>query len=604
MNCVLIYRDLSKKEIRQVKELYLNGAAICISPLVPVPGDFKDITITHIYLDEEVKNKIANSAKEELLSYGNKIINGKSVKDWLSLQKTSLWYYHKHRIYLVLRNHMYTLREIKKYSEEYKQVHVFSHNTFQTSIPENTIHYYKKKTGQGITLKSKIIFCLSVIFKTFRGIFQRLNHGKRKHVIITNPNALGKYLNLETLNEDIEDLFLGYLRQKTDQSFIHIEDFLIPKPEGFQPKIQHKSTYTYPTLYAEYILFTRLIHMGNIMRIAKLHIKLKSIYQTLLSGPVSETENLIIRMLIQLNSSSLFYTYKLLAFQSYFKGKNYKTITAKDENSSSTRTILDAGKALHINTVGIQHGTISNLNINYMFTKEDTELHPMPHRTLVWGESSRSILINNGAYPKDSVITVGQIRTDIIPRLNRSKLNIKKPEQNNYDHTFLFASQPQPDPLLRKQAAEDVFKAFSKLNSALLIIKLHPREKDAGYYQNIAENIGCTNYVIESEMDLYKSIALCDGLITCYSTVGGEAVYFDKPLVILDHLKLDFCGYYKEGVAKRATNAQEIEKILEDMINNNFTVDPISYNSYIEKYAYKIDGNVSTRCLDYIRGLK
>ena len=60
--------------------------------------------------------------------------------------------------------------------------------------------------------------------------------------------------------------------------------------------------------------------------------------------------------------------------------------------------------------------------------------------------------------------------------------------------------------------------------------------------------------------------------------------------------------FRKESSTQDITD--KLNQILEGMINNNFTIDPISYNSYIEKYAYNIDGNVSTRCLDYIKGLE
>ena len=49
MNCALIYRELSDKEILQVKELYTNGAEVRISPLQPIPNKLSHIKNDHVH---------------------------------------------------------------------------------------------------------------------------------------------------------------------------------------------------------------------------------------------------------------------------------------------------------------------------------------------------------------------------------------------------------------------------------------------------------------------------------------------------------------------------------------------------------------------------
>jgi len=601
MNCVLIYRDLSDSEIQRIKELYTEGAAVFISSLQEIPQSLNKIKIGTIYLKEEVKKKLALALKDELLAYGNQVANNKSIKEWLTVYQTSLWYYHKHRIYLKTRNYLYTLNEIKNHSKDNNKTYVFTDQLFPEYDFKNTTFYYKKKSSKSLNTSEVINFSLSIIKRCFSGFLQRIKYTKRKHLIVRNRKSIGPYLNLQTLEENVDDVFLGYLLQKTDSSFLHIDDIVVLKPEFSSNQPIKKSSQNYPTLNAEYILFAGLFRIWNIIKLVKKHYQLKSIYQSLSESHVTSIENLITKQLIKLHKSSLFYLFKLLAFQSFFKNKNFNTITAKDENSSSSKIILDAAKYNNIKTIGIQHGAIGDLNINYLFTEEDKSFHPMPDYTLVWGDYWKEVLINTGFYPEKSVITIGQIRTDVIPKLKESNNRYIFSEQNNYNHTMVFASQPQPDLVLRKQSAEDVFKAVSKLKSTLLVIKMHPRENNPNYYNQIAKSIGFTHYIIENEMDLYKVIAGSDVMITCYSTVGGEAVFFDKPLVILDHLKLDYCGYYREGVAKQAINALELEKILTEMINNKFSVNADNYAEFKKNYAFKIDGNVSNRCLDFIK---
>ncbi len=604
MNCALIYRELSDKEILQVKELYTNGAEVRISPLQSIPNELSHIKIKTIHLEEAEKSLLAHNIKKELLNYGNTNIKGKTIKEWLAIRNTSLWYYHKHRIYIEVSNYYFTLKEINKYENRYKSTYIYSPISIDSNqLGENTTLYLSEKQPAGFNLFTLFRFCTSFCWKAIIGLSQRIKYRNAKHIIISNSNTLGRYLNLETLNEDIEDVFLGYLRQQTDNTFLHLKDLTTPKQNSKNAGRHLNPTFSYPIQFSEYVYASGLLQLKNHVYLLKKHKQFKSFYQGL-NNQESFVNKLITEKLIQYHNSSIFYTYKLLAFQSYFANTETKTITAQDENATSTKIILDAAKFNNIKTIGIQHGIIGEFNMNYLFTKEDKIYHPMPDQTLVWGDYWKSILINEKNFPANAVKIVGQIRTDVIPQL-KAQSNTKLYEKESiYKHIVVFASQPQPDPVLRKQAAEDVFKAVLKFDTMLLIIKMHPREMDNNYYNDIAKNLGCKNYIIEKEIDLYKVLAACDVVITCYSTVGGEAVYLGKPLVILDHLRLDYCGYYKEGVAKRATNAMELENILRDYAAGNFVPDKQHNESFIAKYAYKIDGMVSKRCLNYIMDLE
>ena len=138
-----------------------------------------------------------------------------------------------------------------------------------------------------------------------------------------------------------------------------------------------------------------------------------------------------------------------------------------------------------------------------------------------------------------------------------------------------------------------------------LIVRLHPREFDnPEYYSEIAKQTGCINYEIDTTSDLYQLIASCDVLITCFSTVGTETVYFHKPLIILDHLKQDVQGYIAEGVAFQATDADSLTRILTGILNGNLKIDRAKYDDFIQKYAYRIDGKVVERCIEAITKAK
>ena len=94
--------------------------------------------------------------------------------------------------------------------------------------------------------------------------------------------------------------------------------------------------------------------------------------------------------------------------------------------------------------------------------------------------------------------------------------------------------------MLRYKTAYDVFAAVKNISGLFLIVNIHLAElNDVNYYESIAKEAGCTNFKIIYYYDLYLLLSVSDIVITCFSTVGSEAIYFNKPLIIVDHLMQD-----------------------------------------------------------------
>jgi len=140
-----------------------------------------------------------------------------------------------------------------------------------------------------------------------------------------------------------------------------------------------------------------------------------------------------------------------------------------------------------------------------------------------------------------------------------------------------------------------------KDENCLIVLKTHPAElSDTKYYHSIAKQAHCKNYVIDPETDLYLLLASVDIVLTCFSTVGAEAVYFNKPLVIIDHLKQDIQKYYQEGVAFQASDRESIHKIVEELLSGRLKINASAYSRFIENYVFRIDGKVCDRICEFI----
>ena len=62
-------------------------------------------------------------------------------------------------------------------------------------------------------------------------------------------------------------------------------------------------------------------------------------------------------------------------------------------------------------------------------------------------------------------------------------------------------------------------------------------------------------------------------------------------------------GYAAEGVAFQATDADTLGSILSGIFRGTLRVDRQKYSTFIEKYAYRIDGRVVERCVKAITGM-
>jgi hypothetical protein len=397
---------------------------------------------------------------------------------------------------------------------------------------------------------------------------------------------------------------LEYLIGELDDRFALLTEVLMPKPKGksdysYSKKQFDRSWENCGKIFIEGFMVSGLLSKKVRRATNDAQTKLKTGYERVREADLGLNRQLILELFQALHSSSRFYLFRYFAARKYFAGSGLKAVIAADENSPLTKSVLDAAKFCGIKVIGLQHGTMHDLHPAYLYTANDSKNRVMPDLTLTWGNYWEEFLLEKGNYPAGSVVSVGQIRTDIIPVLTKAESR----KEINPVQQVVFASQPQRDPELRFQAAYDVFYAARSLPNTQLIVKLHPREfGDTAYYADIAEKAGCKNYTIDKTSDLYQLIASCDVLITCFSTVGTETVYFHKPLVILDHLSQDIMGYAAEGVAFQATNAESLTKILSGIFKGTMQIDRKKYASFIQKYALQIDGKVAERCISAISG--
>lgn len=594
---IIINRDLSDSETDEIVRLIKSGAIVYAFPQIKVPDFAQKISVS---TDE--KKAINYQMIDEILKFGDYIIDNKTIAEHFSIDSASVWHYHKFRIYFDLCVLMYFLYPLqRKFSsfEEHIWFVSWEIKPLQTAFPNVDFRFHKKTVDSTYHFTDVLSYFL---LSTYRIINQLLFPKKNPEYLIYLTEKYVNILHPETLNSISGNSLLEYLILKLDERFILLTELIMPKLKG-------KSNYSFSSkqlktkwgcrhkIFFEGFMISGLLNNQVRKSTKKAQQTINLSYQKVWKTELTLIQKLILEIFQSLNASTVYYLFRYFSARKYFVKSELKAVIAYDENSPLTKSVLDAAKFCGIKVIGLQHGTMHDLHPAYLYTPNDSKNHIMPDLTLTWGKYWEEFLLEKGNYPEGSVISVGQIRTDIIPYLTKDEGQ----KQVNPKEQIVFASQPQRDPELRFQAAFDVFKAAQRLPNTHLIVKLHPHEfGDTTYYADIATKAGCENYTIDKTSDLYQLIASCDVLITCFSTVGTETVYFHKPLVILDHLKQDIMNYAAEGVAFQTTDADSLTKILSGIFKGTLRIDRNKYATFIEKYAYRIDGKVAERCIEAI----
>ncbi len=555
-----------------------------------------------VSIPDAIKKDVNITVLKELQSVSGINYNGKPLIDLFSQDNFNAWFYHRYRIYFTFCQLLYEVKFIESLTEKYAEVLVLTsghrHARFCKKLTNVRFVKSTQPNRPPINWRYLRTFFLCSFIRFWKGLFLLGKFRSMPQVLITNPDHSG--LQQGNGKQRWMHHYLARILSEAETENVAIIDLLMfPKLRGQSPRstsadILRKRRNM--VIGSEFVVtYFGLLRISTIRKHRKTSKKFRNNYNLIDSATDNPLHKAMLLEMAALHSSSMLYLLQYLSFQRLFKRCRHKVITSIDENSPNPKSILDAAKYAHIKTVGVQHGSIHYLHPVYMYAEQETAWSPFPDLTLLWGEHFKRLLIEQSAYTEEQLVVIGQPRTDF-----------------SFDETFnamdnagqflpptdavrvMFASQPQQDPSLRKRAAIEVLTACGTLRNVELFIKLHPNE-DKSYYEELTKTTGVPAIILKNEVNLYYLLNAADIVITCFSTVGAEAVFFRKPLIILDHLKQDVLEYAQKKVAIQTTNEAELKAAIASFIDSGMVYDEEAYASFIKDFAYAIDGKVYER---------
>jgi len=140
---------------------------------------------------------------------------------------------------------------------------------------------------------------------------------------------------------------------------------------------------------------------------------------------------------------------------------------------------------------------------------------------------------------------------------------------------------------------------------ALLLVKLHPSEDPAPYRAAIGQDPGVV-VVPHGKVDLYDLLSAADAVLTFHSSVGLEAMAFDRPVVSLEAFgEENPLPYARSGAAAAARSAEELARTLrEDVAPGTKTEERRAARArYVRDNLLAADGKSSRRVRDLVLSL-
>lgn len=522
-------------------------------------------------------------------------------------ERFNAWFYHRYRIYFSLCQLQYEMFLIQQFIQDSEDIEIITSGSKHARLlaKHKGIRFISlaKSPRPKPDLRYMRTFLWVLFIRSWKGLFTIRRFKKRERIFLISSSQFDQvHKQRETLR--VNHFFGSILSSDEEQAMACIDFLQFPKLRGKNPLLRSKQilqSSPHLTLGSEFITFYFGFLRPTVWReLRRFSRQLKASYSALFTADTSPIQAEMLREFQALHGSTLLYYFQYLAFSRCFRHSRAKVISSIDENSPNPKSVLDAAKANGIFTVGIQHGSIHHLHPAYMYSLVDRAWKPFPDLTFLWGEHFKRLLLERSAFEEKELQVIGQPRTDLVFDAQFQSFNNWEDYVPPSPLVIVFASQPQQDTALRKRAAIEVIQASKRLVDHILVIKIHPNE-DKNYYETLLNELSAQAIVVNREINLYYVLQKANIVITCFSTVGAEAVFFKKPLVILDHLQQDVLEYAARGVARQTTNEEELFTALQEFIASNGAIDSEKYSSFIEDFAFSMDGQVSKRFSESLR---
>ncbi len=274
----------------------------------------------------------------------------------------------------------------------------------------------------------------------------------------------------------------------------------------------------------------------------------------------------------------------LQTYMELFKKRKPRLIVLYNETGALRYPAVVAAKKLGIPVVAIQHGIIYHGHPSYFhipdnIAQDDDYInYVLPDKTCVYGNYEKKLLETYGSFPSEKIVVTGAPRYDALFKKSSERKDdiLNKygiPKGKKY---LLWATQTHDKSMSKSGEnlvnADNVFSQMVSMKEWHLIIKLHPGENQkAKLYRKMSKKYGLNITIIGRDADTYELLRTVDAVLIKNSTVGMEAVFAGKPVLLLNLVKSHSLKTYTDyGLGLVINEGKDIKNILKEISDEKF----------------------------------
>ncbi|MEM1319461.1 MAG: hypothetical protein AAGG75_04350 [Bacteroidota bacterium] len=551
---------------------------------------------------------------QHILDASDLDINGQPLARLLSTENAYWWFYIRFMLLYKHRAAIYALKLLRYFQEniEAPEVHIYHNSGILHQLCELPYHSHYQAARKAAPQPKKIAkYVFSFAWRAIMGLFQ-IHHLFKSYpyLFLSNAQANQPVIRSKDLAIVGGDHFTEYLQEQLadEADFLNLS-------ESFPPKLDGERSFTlsrqllfarYPrTLNLELVLLLQLFNPRVWLRARRQIKALKASMAQLQAAELPIEQALIIRYIPSYKRLLFFLIFRREALKSFGLLRRARAVGGTNEHDARVKSLFDVARQLGVKTFGIQHGVVHPRHMQYIFGAKDLAYQPHPDLTFLWGAYWAKTLMQDSAYPESALQSLGQLRTDIIPQLQQLQKTDLLPELRNDRPVVLYPSQPlyEGEQEMRKRLGRDIMRLTLDFPDLQFIIKPHPWENDyRPFFEQLAAELGTKNFLF-ANTDLYKTLAISDIVIVYNSTVGGEAAYFGKPLIVMDYANNDFSGFIRSGIGLGTHQYEEVRQTLSKLLNGQLEAPLEQQQAFVHNRAHRIDGQTARRYIKAIRKL-
>lgn len=190
-----------------------------------------------------------------------------------------------------------------------------------------------------------------------------------------------------------------------------------------------------------------------------------------------------------------------------------------------------------IKTIGVQHGMLGFIPPEYthssLLSKNCPFGYSIPDSTFVFGEYDKQVITQIGHYPKNKVEIIGNPTLYKVNQIRKilSKDKIKKSYGIQDQKVILIPLSFRIGLDTRKNSElillDTLYKEYCNNDKTIFLIRPHPGDSIT---KNDLQKIYPTKNFIFSKKSLFEDIFVSDLVVLTFSSVGCDAVLFEKPV--------------------------------------------------------------------------